>query len=459
MNLCKNCGAILPANEQAVCPACGAEQNTGTQKAAAAQTTHRKKADRVIPALATVATVLAVMLCALCIAATFLYTKYSPENTYKQLGTALLSGDTATLREMIEYAGTATDSDLQALCLEFSTQEKVDALLNQLAAQAKNESADNRYPALSASSKKAFMGYSAYKMKAAPVSVLVPSPVNQPLLTVDGVAMTGEAREDGTLYSGIFPGVHKLVMSAQSGTGERILGAETSVPIFTAEPVPFNGALNLANITIDGCVSDAAIIYINNVEVPQRPVNLVVTLPQVLLGGTVSMKYTADYGAVTTASVAFSDMAQTALSFTNHVTEGGVPSEEQMNSLLGSYYASFLDSVNSQDIGKLLSSTQLNRDRLAQVLSTEDNKANLFVFGSAACRYDSIAQGTFEGKPSLTCNATFKYTFNNRKTNKEGSRESRQACELIFTDGAWQINRAAAVNDVDFDANVFANLG
>ncbi len=449
----------MPADQQTVCPACGAEQNTGSQKSAAVQAVRHKKADRLIPALATVATVLAVMLCALCIAATFLYNKYSPENTYRTLGEALLAGDTATLHSMIVYDGTATDADLQALCLEFSTQEKVDALVTQLTAQATETATDIRYAALSATSEKAILGYAAYKMKAVPVSVLVPSPVNQPLLTVDGVAMTGEAREEGTFYTGIFPGIHTLVMSAQSGTGERILGAETPISLFAIDPASFNGALNLADITVSGCVSDAAIIYIDNVEIPQRPVNQVVTLPQVLLGSTVSMKYTADYGAVTTASVAFSDMAQTALSFNNHVTEGGIPTEEQMNSLLGSYYASFLDCVNSQDISKLLSSTQLNRDRLAQALSTEDNKANLFVFGSAACRYDSIVQGTFEGKPSITCNATFKYTFNNRKTNKEGERESRQTCELIFADGAWQINRAATVNEADFNGNVFANLG
>ena len=460
MSLCKNCGAILPEESRDVCPACGAEQAPGSSKATYIRQT-KKPHDKTVLILCIVAAGLAILLAAASITCSVLYDKYNPDKILTSLGTALLTADTAQLEKLLlcEEVDNNT-ANLQTLCRAFQTQDAVDVLRTQLAAQATNpEAASERYPALRFVREKVFLGYYNYKMAVSPVSLQIPASVQNPLLSVDGDARTGETNDAGVLYRGFFPGIHTCVVSAQSGTGERVLGAETEISLFNPDtPTVFAGSLALADITISGCNSDDAVITVNDKEVAVKPVNGVVTLPQVTVGSKIHMVFKTAYGATTTGDVVFSDLAQPALVFGNVVTEGGIPTEEQLNSILSAYYASYLDCANTQDMTKLLVSTTLNHDRLAALIGTADLKDNLFVFAAAAAHYGSVQQTEYEAQPAIICNAIFRYTATNRANNAVTDRQTLQTCELIFKDGQWLVNRVVPCSEVDFTAGKLAPL-
>jgi hypothetical protein len=448
LNLCNNCGAVLPDDEQDVCPVCGAEQRTGSQKNEKVIKNKTSKAPKV---LLIIAAVLAVLLAAACIATTVLYNKYNLNDAYDAIGKALLDNDIKTLQKYVVGDGVeVTGDNLQVLCNAFAAESDVKTLVTQLKQQAAGETSSVRYSALTAVNEKVFLGYSAYKMQAKAVSMRVPADVTNPLLTVNGASHTGEVQADGVVYGGLFPGLYSCVLTAESGTGSRITGTETPLSLLdSAAPTVFNGALPIATITVSECISDDAVISVDGKQLEQHPSGHVVTIEKVPVGATISMQYLTAYGATTTANVQFTDINQTQLAFANHVTEGGIPEEAQLNSLLGAYYASYLDCINNQDITKLLSSTPLNAERLTPDMSTADHKANLYVFTSAACQYGSVGQGEFETKPSITCNVEFKFTYSNRETKAEAEGTLRQTCELVFNyeAAAWQVNRVSACPD------------
>ena len=124
--------------------------------------------------------------------------------------------------------------------------------------------------------------------------------------------------------------------------------------------------LPIADITVSGCVNDGAVITVDGAAVEQKPVNGVVTLPQVAVGSTIGMQYTAPWGAVTTASVQFADKTVTALAFENPVTEGGVPAAGELNTLLTAHYAAYLDALNNQDTALISGCTEEYKAALAQ---------------------------------------------------------------------------------------------
>ncbi|MEG1639577.1 MAG: hypothetical protein RR284_01490 [Ruthenibacterium sp.] len=460
MSLCKNCGAILPESSRDVCPVCGAEQAPGSSKASYVRQT-RKSRDKTVMILCIIAAVLAVILAAASITCSVLYDKYNPNQILYSLGSALLAGDTAHLKPLLD-CGELDDStaNLQALCRAFTTQEAVDVLRTQLSAQAvQPDAASERYPALRLVREKVFLGYHNYKMAVSPVSLQIPTSVQNPLLSVDGEAYTGVADDAGVLYTGFFPGVHNCVVSAQSGTGDRVLGVDTELSLFNTDaPTVFSGALALANITVSGCNADDAIITINDKEVPQKPVNGVVSLPQVAVGSKIHMVFKTAYGATTTGDAVFTDIAQPALTFGNLVTEGGVPTEEQLNSIFSGYFASYLDCANTQDMTKLLVSTTLNHERLTAGIGAADLKDNLFVFTSAAVQYASIQQSEYEAQPTILCNVIFHYTATNRKSNEVAERQTLQTCELVFKGDQWLLNRTVPCSEVDFTAGTLTSL-
>ncbi|MEG1321685.1 MAG: hypothetical protein RSD01_01040 [Ruthenibacterium sp.] len=460
MSLCKNCGAILPESSRDVCPVCGAEQAPGSSKASYVRQT-RKSHDKTVMTLCIIAAVLAVTLAAASITCSVLYDKYNPNQILDSIGSALLAGDTAHLKPLLD-CGELDDStaNLQALCRAFTTQEAVDVLRTQLSAQAvQPDAASERYPALRLVHEKVFLGYYNYKMAVSPVSLQIPASVQNPLLSVDGAAYTGVADDAGVLYTGLFPGVHNCVVSAQSGTGDRVLGVDTELSLFNTDvPTVFAGALALANITVSGCNADDAIITINDKEVPQKPVNGVVSLPQVAVGSKIHMVFKTAYGATTTGDAVFTDIAQPALTFGNLVTEGGVPTEEQLNSILSGYFASYLDCANTQDMTKLLVSTTLNHERLTAGIGAADLKDNLFVFTSAAVQYASVQQSEYEAQPTILCNVIFHYTATNRKSNEVVERQTLQTCELVFKGDQWLLNRTVPCSEVDFTAGTLTSL-
>ncbi len=458
MNLCNNCGAVLTGDEQDICPVCGAEQVTGSQKKEIVKKhAQTSKAPKV---LFIIAIVLAVLLAVSCIATTVLYNKYNMGDAYDAVGEALLNNDITTLRKYFVGDGVeVTDDNLQVLCNAFTAESAVNTLVTQLKQQSAGETSAVKYSSLTAVDEKVFLGYSAHKVRAKAVSMRVPSDVTNPLLTINGKALTGEVQADGVVYKGLFPGLYACVLSAENGTGARVTGAETQLSLLdaSAETV-FNGALPMATITVSECISDDAVIFVDGKQLEQHPAGHVVTIEKVSVGSMISMQYLTAWGATTTASVQFTDINQTQLAFANHVTEGGVPEEAQLNSLLGAYYASYLDCINNQDITKLLSSTELNSERLKADIGTAEHKANLYVFTSAASQYGSVGQGEFETKPSIICNVEFKFTYSNRETKAESEGTVKQTCELVFDydSSSWKVNRVVTCPDETWAAGQLA---
>lgn len=465
MKICSNCGAPLRPEHPNVCAECGAEQHPGASRKNAPAPRRPGKARRArrrIVSLAVVAVVLFALLAASATATVFLYNRYNPEDAVDALGGALLAQDIDALRGLVQGGGASvTDDGLRALCRAFSTQEAVDSLKAELLAQLDpgEGGSEIRYSALSLEETPVFLGYSSYRVTAQSVSLLLTGTYDSPTLTVDGAARAGTAVEGGIRYDGFFPGTYTVTASARSITGQTLTGAATDVTLLNADaPTPFAGGVPVATVTVSGCTDDSAAIFVDGTPVAQRASGGTVTLPNVAVGSTISMEYTAPHGAKTTASVQFTDIAATQLAFANHVTEGGVPAEADLNALLGAYYASYLDCINSQDMTKLVSSTELNRTRLSELYNKEENLSSAFTFESATVNFSSVATGAYEELPSFVCDVVFRYKTTGRADGAEASHESYQTCELVYQDGAWLVNRAVTCTKEQYEAAQHASL-
>ncbi|MEG1274151.1 MAG: hypothetical protein RSD27_00535 [Ruthenibacterium sp.] len=472
MKQCVNCGAVLPEGEQSVCLVCGAKQTPSAETYTSPHSAGRERKKKVQRTLRILCIALAALFLLLVIGAGvtyFLYERFNPDRAYSTLSTALLSGDTEALHTLVEGDGVAvSDAGLSALCRAFSTQESVDALLAQLRAQATGAPGDVWYPALSPTSDTVFLGYKQYKILAKPVSLRIAHVADNILLTVDGIARTGDADGDGTLYLNFFPGVYSCVVSGQTALGESVTGESTELALFNAEaPFVFDGALPIADLTIGGCISDDAIISVNGTAATQKPIGHTVTLPQVTVGSTITMSYTTAYGAVTTASVQFTDRTVTALSFAGHVTTGGVPAQADLESIAGAFYASYLDALNNKDAARITTCTEPLREKLKGDVGKKENDALTFLFGKAHADAAHVEQGYIdETTPTLRLNVHFTYTVNKHKEKeKEKEKEKSETdssvsytMELVYADGGWKVNRLAENTKENFDAGTLVPI-
>ena len=461
MKFCANCGAPLRPESPNVCTACGAEQSPGASKADYVAPKKKKpRRSRALFALGVTSAVLFVLLLVSGTATVFLYNRYNPADTLERFGDALLTQDYETLRSLITGGSAAvTDDGLAALCRAFTAQADVDELTEELLARLEDDSSESAYSALSVSETPVFLGYSSYSIHADSVSLLLTGDLDSPALTVNGAARAGTSVEGGVRYDGFFPGLYTATASGRTITGQTLSGAAADVLLTdSSSPVPFDGGVPIRTVTVSGCVSDEAVIFVDGAAVEPKPSGGTVTLPHVAVGSTISMEYTAPHGAKTTASVQFADAASTALEFTNHVTAGGIPSEEELNSLLGAYYASYLDCINSQDMTKLTTSTELNRTRLSELYNNENNLSSAFTFESAAVNYSSAVSSTYEELPSVVCSVLFRYKTTDRTDGEEASHDSYQTCELVFQDGAWLVNRAVTCTQDQYNTSQRADL-
>ena len=466
MKFCANCGAPLRPESPGVCAECGAEQSRGSSKPDYVPPRKKKRGSRRLVVLGLISLVLTVLLIAGAAATAFLYNRYNPDDTLERFGDALLTKDFATLRSLIRSDGVSVSDDgLNALCRAFSTQEQVDALMQSLRGGRETpsapagEQADGTYSALELNGTPVFLGYSSYTVLVRPVSLLLTGDLNTPALTVDGAARSGSAAEGGILYAGFFPGMYTVTASDITITGQTLSGTAADLVLTDAEtPVSFSGNLPIRTVTVENCIDDTAVISVDGTVVSQTPSGGTVTLPHVAVGSTISMEYTAPHGAKTTASVTFADASVTALRFENHATEGGIPSEEELNNLLGTYYSSYLDCINSQDMTQLLASTDLNRDRLSELYNNESNLSYAFTFESAAVNYTSAVSSTYEELPSVVCSVLFHYRTTDRTSGEDASHDSFQTCELVYQEGAWLVNRAVTCTQDQYNASERAEL-
>ena len=172
------------------------------------------------------------------------------------------------------------------------------------------------------------------------------------------------------------------------------------------------------------------------------------------------------------AQVIFSDVAGTALRFENYQTMNATPAsssavsqaataqptQAEIDTILSTFYTSYLTSINEQSISHVQLSTQSNSKDIESRIQIPGNKDNTFTFISAQCDPASIVAGEENGVPTVSFNATFGFSFKPRDNSAEATNSSsRRTIQLIFSEDKWMVNRLVPVSDANFDAHKLAD--
>ena len=413
MDTCKNCGKPLENPDQELCPACRAVENAKarTRREEKAGHARRRRMNRTTRKMLIAVCVLAVVFTGLCVTATVMYDKYNPDEFIASVDAALEAGDARALKNLLKGEDlTVSDEGAAALWRAF------------------------------------------YSLTVHSVRLLLSSPVQNLRLSLDGVPRTGEQTADGILYQNLFPGLYTCTVTGTTAAGQAVEGDATDLALLSSvEPTVFSGALPIADITVSGCVNDGAVITVDGAAVEQKPVNGVVTLPQVAVGSTIGMQYTAPWGAVTTASVQFADKTVTALAFENPVTEGGVPAAGELNTLLTAHYAAYLDALNNQDTALISGCTEEYKAALAQGVVSDTHKANLYVMGTAECNPAAIKSTAADGTARVSCYVKLTYTYSDRESHEETPATAYRVYTFTWADG-WKVSASADSTEEAYNA-------
>lgn len=119
---------------------------------------------------------------------------FNPGKFVAEATQALAQGDTQALEQLVQPAEglTVDEASLAALCDAFAQPDAREALAEQLAAQAMDETlAGSAYPALGVAKDNVFLGYAKYKLAVQPVQLMLTSSAQNPLLSLNGVPRTG----------------------------------------------------------------------------------------------------------------------------------------------------------------------------------------------------------------------------------------------------------------------------
>ncbi len=309
-----------------------------------------------------------------------MYDKYNLGNTLSQIETALIAADIGTLENFIVGDGVEiTDDGLTALCREFDTPEEALSLVTHLSGTTREDyTPPELYSSLEMISEDVFFGYKEYKLQVKPVSLMLTANVETVALTANSVPVMGQSVEGGTLYTDIMPGLYTFTATGQTLIGQSVQGVPTDISLLDANAaVTFDGALPLGDVSVAGCISDEAIISVNGLEVVQRPVNQVVTLPQLLVGSNISMSYTSPHGATVTASVKYTDVGITQLAFVGHEIKGQIPTQEELTTIATTFYTAFFDASNTKDAAKLALLTEEFKLLLTEQINTQADTGTL----------------------------------------------------------------------------------
>lgn len=137
-------------------------------------------------ALGRLCIVLAISFAVLASASMVLSHLFNPGKFVAEATQALAQGDTQTLEQLVQPAEglTVDEASLAALCHAFAQPAAREALAEQLAAQAMDETAaGSAYPALGVAKDNVFLGYAKYKMVVQPVQLMLTSSAQNPLLS------------------------------------------------------------------------------------------------------------------------------------------------------------------------------------------------------------------------------------------------------------------------------------
>lgn len=418
----------------------------------------RARASTATRAMAILAGVLAVTLAALSTASIVLYNKYNPDKFIQSVITALADGDASlTARITSEDLGELDTDSLAPLTAYFSDAAARDRLKAQLEDQVMDPSrTGDAFPALGVQKTPVVFGYCDYKLTVHSVQLLLTSSAQNLLLNLDGRPRTGEPTAEGVLYKNLVPGRYEAVVTAADATGQQVTGTQTKLELFDhAAPQAFSGALPIGDLTISGCVNDEAVISVNGIDVAQKPVDGVVKLSQVAVGSVIGMTYTAPYGAVSTASVTFSDAAVTDLAFTNVQTAGGVPDGPTTDLMLAAYYASYLNGLNQRDPAQVAGITEQMRQQLAAEFADPQHEGKVYSYLNAVCNPATLQLYSGGEHPAFWCDiaAAYAYTSSSGEGPASGNVLRYQGVEFVYLEGqGWLINRTVEITEDQFNA-------
>ena len=429
-------------------------QHSAKETAYEAHVSAQKKKNPLV-ALGIAVGVLAVLFVGLSVLSVVMYQKYSPERFISQVMTAVEQQDSKALAALlVSDTLTVNEENAALLCQAFSTENAQKALSEQLNEQVLDPTLPGAYEALQVQKDPVFFGFSEYHLKALGVSLLLRTDAQNVLMSLNGTTRTGELTENGVLYNNLFPGRYTCSVTGSSALGQALEGESTVLDLFiVSKPLTFDGALPIYDITVSGIPDDSSNIFVNGTKVEQKPSGGTVSLPQVTVGSTITMEYTAPHGAVTSSSVIFQDPSVTELTFTDFQTQGGTPDEAGINLLLNTYYSSLLNAANQKDASQIGGVNETMRAAAAQQITTEPFTGKTLQFTNAAVNFGSVQITEVNGLPGFVCTTAVAYSY----TLPEDSTSSitaimYEACEFVFENNTWVLNRTAVIDEPRFTA-------
>lgn len=429
-------------------------QHSAKETAYEAHVATQKKKNPLV-ALGIAVGVLAVLFVGMSVLSIVMYQKYSPERFISQVMTAVEQQDSKALASLlVSDTLTVNEENAALLCQAFSTENAQKALNEQLNEQVLDPTLPGAYEALQVQKDPVFFGFSEYRLKALGVSLLLRTDAQNVLMSLNGTTRTGELTENGVLYKNLFPGRYTCSVTGSSALGQSLEGESTVLDLFMVEkPLTFDGALPIYDITVSGIPDDSSNIFVNGTKVEQKPSGGSVSLPQVTVGSTITMEYTAPHGAVTSSSVIFQDPSVTELTFTDFQTQGGTPDEAGINLLLNTYYSSLLNAANQKDASQIGGVNETMRAAAAQQINTEPFTGKTLQFTNAAVNFGSVQITEVNNLPGFVCTTAVAYSY----TLPEDSTASvsaimYEACEFVFENNTWVLNRTAVIDEARFTA-------
>lgn len=403
-----------------------------------------------------------------------LYFKNRPTKTVEAFAQAIQEVDTVKLQELTVLNGFPTKKlsteEWQAFAAAFDQTASLNELKSQLLEIAdEGKATDPAYPAVSIESKPFIWFIDRHYISIQSVEMLVPAAASGTTLRLGNKDFTGVSSENGELFSALMPGRYQCRVVPPGADPMSI--NPTEVEIFLVDtPNIFQSEITHADLTIQNCLSDDAIIYINDQPVADRPSGNVLTLQGVALGSTIRITAMQD-GTQMESSVVFNDVNTTTLSFgeytpvpgaqasTESQAESATPqlSAGEIDAALATFYPSYLECINNQNMDGIKLTTSAANDILGARIKKEGNAKNLFQFTSAQTDPASIKFSERDGVQVVQFNATFQYGYKAREGGTEfQSASNRQSVEMILVDGQWLVNNMIFVSDGDFNNHAIA---
>lgn len=393
-----------------------------------------------------------------------------PGKTVNAFVDALNAKDYEALEKTAYINGTvATKDGWDALQVSFSSAERVDELKKNFSIAAASTSS---FPAISLGEDPLFLFIKKYYIKIEGCEVLIPNGMENVTLVLGETTYTGSQVSNGTLYPGVFPGSYTALLDGLNPDGSAFSSPSFPLEVVTPwrpnQPTAADGNTETYTLTIQNSLEENAVLSVNGTVVPAKPIGGVVVLPDVPLNSTIRITAKQD-GVEKQAEILFSDPSNLMLQFGEYTPIAPTPSSstssditlspEEINTILSTFYTSYLNSINNQNVDELQLSTERNKTDITTRITKPSNKANTFSFVSATVDSESIVVGAESGTPSIVFNATFSFNYKERDTNdSEAAGSNNQSVQLLYVDGKWLVDNFTFVSDEDFKAHKVATF-